>query len=238
MTDGMPRKILVADDEEKILKIVTAYLRAAGFLTTAARNGKEAVQVFRDEKPDCVILDVSMPEMDGFETAREIRKISDAPIIFLSARVEETDRIVGLEIGADDYILKPFSPRELVLRVKAVLRRTSEADFGRGAERILRNGGVVLDPFKHHLKVEDNVVDLTSVQFSILKTLMEEPGRVFSRLLLLDRAIGSSFEGYERTVDAHVKNIRKAMKDQGRVPRYIETVRGVGYRFIDRDDET
>ena len=236
METGMPRKILVADDEPKIVKLVSAYLEAAGFSPLAARDGDEALERFRNERPDCVILDINMPGKDGLDIAKAIRRISDVPIIFLTARTEETDRIVGLELGADDYVVKPFSPRELTARVKAVLRRWSRTEtVGRtaGEERILRQGDVVLDPVKHEVTVRGEKKNLTTVQFELLKTLLREPGRVFSRLALLEAALGTSFDGYERTIDAHIKNIRKALGDDGEAPKYIGTVRGVGYKFIE-----
>jgi DNA-binding response OmpR family regulator len=236
----MLRKILVADDEPKIVKLVSVYLEAAGFSVIPAKDGEDAVAKFRSEGPDCAILDINMPGADGLETAGAIRKFSDAPIIFLTARTEETDRIVGLEIGADDYVVKPFSPRELVARVKAVLRRSNRAGASPeapGVQRILRQGDVTLDPVKHIVTIRGERKDLTSVQFAILKTLLLEPGRVFSRLSLLEAVMGSTFEGYERTIDAHIKNIRKALGDDGDAPKYIGTVRGVGYKFIDRCHE-
>ncbi len=237
---AMPRKILVADDEPKIVRLVSAYLEAAGYAVIAARDGNEALLKFRSEKPDCAILDISMPEIDGLDVARAIRKASDAPIIFLTARTEETDRIVGLEMGADDYVVKPFSPRELVARVRAVLRRvrpTGAAGGLSGEPGILRQGEVSMDLSKHRVAVSGAPKKLTSHQFTILKTLMSEPGRVFSRPALLEAAFGGGFEGYERTVDAHIKNIRKALGDDGEPPKYIGTVRGVGYKFMDQGHE-
>jgi DNA-binding response OmpR family regulator len=241
MKADMTGTILVADDEPKIVHLVSAYLETAGFSVVSAKDGNEALVKFRDACPDCIILDINMPGIDGLETAIAIRKSSDVPIIFLTARAEETDRIVGLEIGADDYIVKPFSPRELTARVKAVLRRAAkgskrERDTESG-EKILRQGDLTLDPIKHEVTVRAVRKELTSVQFEILKVLLLEPGRVFSRLSLLQAAMGSTFEGYERTIDAHIKNIRKALGDDGDAPQFIGTVRGVGYKIIETRNE-
>ncbi len=253
MTAGPSLRVLIADDEAKIVRLVASYLEAAGFETLPASDGREALALFGTESPDCLILDVNMPGLDGLEVARSIRRVSDAPIIFLSAKAEETDRIVGLEIGADDYVVKPFSPRELVSRVRAVLRRSARggtggrvptpADRGGAPESPPRNSGqagerllgrgIELDFDKRRVLVDGEVKTLTAVQFDILALLMREPGRVFSRLQILEGSTGSSFEGYERTIDAHVKNIRKALGDESDSPRFIGTVRGVGYKFIE-----
>lgn len=231
----MSRKILIADDEPKILQMVSAYLEAAGYSVITAPNGALALDAFRAGTPDCVVLDINMPELDGLDVAREIRKTADVPIIFLTARAEETDRIIGLELGADDYVVKPFSPRELVARVKAVLRRVpreSVAGIEKDSDQI-RCGDVVVDCVKRSVLVRGEPVELTKVQFDLLRTLIAEPGRVFPRAALLETTMGSTFEGYERTVDAHIKNLRKALADDGDSPRYIGTVRGVGYKFLE-----
>ena len=245
----MPRimqgKILIADDEAKIVSLVSAYLEKDGFTAVHARDGGDALKKFRQESPDCVILDIGMPGLDGIEVAREIRKSSSVPIIFLTARTEETDRILGLEMGADDYVVKPFSPRELTARVRAVLRRTRqiavETSIKSGTEDskfgILKAGGILLDPVRHEVLVAGKQVYLTALQFAILATLMSAPGRVFGRLKLLEAAVGTNFEGYERTVDAHIKNLRKALGDDGESAKYIGTIRGVGYKFLDQENE-
>lgn len=235
----MSRKILVADDEPKILQMVSAYLKAAGYSVMTAPNGALTLDAFRKEAPDCVVLDINMPELDGLDVAREIRKTSEAPIIFLTARAEETDRIIGLELGADDYVVKPFSPRELVARVKAVLRRAPRESLA-GAEKDsdqIRCGEVVVDCVKRSVLVRGESVELTKVQFDLLRTLIAEPGRVFPRAALLETTMGSTFEGYERTVDAHIKNLRKALGDDGDSPRYIGTARGVGYKFLEANPQ-
>ncbi|MGA2547993.1 MAG: response regulator transcription factor [Rectinemataceae bacterium] len=238
----MPDKVLVADDEEKIARMVGSYLEAAGFLVALAFDGARAISLFRSEAPDCLILDINMPKADGLEIAREVRKTSNAPIIFLTARTDEMDRIIGLELGADDYVSKPFSPRELVARVRAVLRRSSGGAFSvtpdqDAAPALLRQGDLELDSRKRSAIVSGRAVNLTAIQFDILGLLMREPGRVWTRLEILERAVGASYEGYERTVDAHIKNIRKAIGDDSDDPKYIGTMRGVGYRFLERSDE-
>lgn len=230
-----PRRILVADDEPKIVSLVSAYLAAAGYEVLSAADGAGSLELCRFKTVDCAILDINMPGMDGLEAARRIRSFSDMPIIFLTARVEETDRVVGLELGADDYVLKPFSPRELVARVRAVLRRyPSSASHGAA---MLRSASVVLDTEKREVWVLGSAVTLTRRQFDLLHALMGVPGRVLSRKAILDAATDYCFDGYERTVDAHVKNLRKALGDDGDAPRLIGTVRGVGYKWIDPPHE-
>jgi DNA-binding response OmpR family regulator len=242
----MPAKILIADDEEKIAKMVGSYLEAAGYLVVLAYDGGRAIQLFKSESPDCLVLDINMPVADGLEVAREARKTSAVPIILLTARTDEIDRVLGLELGADDYVSKPFSPRELVARVKAVLRRSSGGSLSgapggpEGSSRaasLLRRGDLELDIRKRSALVAGRAVGLTAIQFDILRLLMGEPGRVWTRLEILERAVGASYEGYERTIDAHIKNIRKAIGDDSEDPKYIGTMRGVGYRFLERSDE-
>ncbi len=229
----MAYTVLVADDEPKIVELVSNYLRNDGFSVIGALDGREALAAIKTRNPDCVLLDINMPGLDGLSVAREARKSSDVPIVFLTARTDEIDRIVGFEIGADDYVLKPFSPRELVARVKAILRRR-----GSTADRVagpLSFGDISIDPERRVCALEGRNVELTAAQFDILVFMMRAPGRVWSRLELLQASSGSSFEGYERTIDAHVKNIRKALNDDSEHPRFIETVRGAGYRFMERD---
>jgi two-component system OmpR family response regulator len=235
---SMP-KVLVVDDEEKIAKMVGSYLEASGYEALLAFGGEEGLARAAAERPDCVILDVSMPGPDGLEVARRLRASSSVPIIFLSARAEEIDKVLGLEIGGDDYVTKPFSPRELVSRVKAVLRRTA-APAGRGpagreaeAEAPLRCGDLEVDTSRREARLGGRAIELTTVQFDILAFLMRRPGRVYSRMEILEGAAGIEYEGYERTLDAHVKNLRKALGDDPDAPRYIGTVRGVGYKFVE-----
>ena len=224
----MNETILVVDDEERLVSLVRAYLAQEGFRVVTARDGREALFAARQARPDLVILDLMMPEMDGWEFIRLHRKERDTPIIVLTARVEETDRVLGLELGADDYVTKPFSPRELVARVRAVLRRTQKEP---AQTELLRAGPLTLDRAGHVVTVNGVAVDLTPSEFDLLATLMTTPGRAFSRMELLERLQGEAYEGYERTVDVHVKNLRAKIEEDPRNPRYIETVYGVGYRF-------
>jgi two-component system, OmpR family, alkaline phosphatase synthesis response regulator PhoP len=221
-------KILVVDDEPKIVRLVRSYLEQAGFAVVEANDGQTALIQARREKPDLVILDLGLPGIDGVEVTRILRRERDTPIIMLTARVEDTDRIVGLELGADDYVTKPFNPRELLARVRAVLRRTGSAP---SASEILRAGGLVLDLGGHQATLEARPLDLTPTEFELLTVLMQNPGRAFTRLELLERVQGYAYEGYERTIDAHVKNLRAKMGDDPRRPRYVQTVFGVGYKL-------
>jgi DNA-binding response OmpR family regulator len=235
----MPPRVLVVDDEEKIARMVGSYLEASGYETLLAFGGEEALALAAAERLDCLILDVGMPGLDGLEVARRIRASSSLPIIFLSARAEEIDKVLGLEIGGDDYVTKPFSPRELVSRVKAVLRRTAppagRVPAGRepDAEAPLRCGDLEVDTGRREARLGGRAIELTTVQFDILAFLMRRPGRVYSRMEILEGAAGIEYEGYERTLDAHVKNLRKALGDDPDAPRYIGTVRGVGYKFVE-----
>lgn len=226
----MSKKILVVDDEKKIVSVIRGYLEQAGFSVVVAYDGKQAMTLFRHEKPNLILLDLNLPGMDGIDVARTLRKESPVPIIMLTARVEETDRLIGLELGADDYILKPFSPREVVARVRAVLRRT-EGEMEQG--QVLHAGELTLDVAKHMVNRGNAALDLTPTEFSLLETLMQNPGRAFTRMQLLDKVQGEAFEGYERTIDAHVKNLRQKLGDDPQSPRYILTVFGVGYKFAE-----
>ncbi len=225
----MSRKILVADDEQQILETVRAYLENAGFDVLLARNGREALFTFRHERPDLIILDVMMPEMDGWEAARLIRRESDLPILFLTARVDDVDKITGLEIGADEYITKPFSPRVLVAQVRAVLRRV----YGElSAEpSVWRVGDLQLNSETHTVTFHGERLDLTPSEFDLLAILIARPGRVFTRMELLEQLQGEAFAAYERTIDVHIKNLRAKLESNPREPRYIETVYGIGYRM-------
>lgn len=234
----MPTKVLVVDDEEKIARMVGSYLVASGYEPVLAFNGNEALSGFAAQSPACVILDINMPGMDGLEVAREIRKTSNTPIIFLSARTEEIDKILGLELGGDDYVAKPFSPRELMSRVKAVIRRTAVAPAQSAASDkglvVMSQGDLEVDTAKRTVHRGGRQIDLTAVQFNILAFLMRQPGRVYSRMEILEGAAGIEYEGYERTLDVHIKNLRKALGDDTEMPKYIGTVRGVGYKFIEQ----
>jgi DNA-binding response OmpR family regulator len=222
--------VLVVEDEIEIARVVRDYLRNAGFEVIVVGDGGSAVASVRSAKPDLLVLDLGLPGRDGLDVAREIRRWSDTPIVMLTARGDETDRIVGLEIGADDYVVKPFSPKELVARVRAVLRRSRTA--ARGNE-VVRAGDVEIDTAKMRVSVGGTQVDLTPTEFQLLATLAREPGRVFTRSQLLDAVHGVAIESYERAIDAHVKNIRRKIEPQPGSPRYVVTVHGVGYRFAD-----
>ena len=221
-------KVLVVDDEAKIVKLVRAYLEQAGYSVVVAEDGQTALIQSRREKPDLVILDLGLPGIDGLDVARTLRREGDTPIIMLTARVDDTDRIIGLELGADDYVSKPFNPRELVARVRAVLRRTAGSA---PPVEILRGGDLVLDVSAHLVTLAGQPLDLTPTEFDLLQVFMQNPGRAFTRLNLLDRVQGDAYEGYERTIDAHVKNLRAKLGDDPRHPRYVQTVYGVGYKF-------
>ena len=222
-------KILVVDDEPRIVRLLRAYLEKAGYQVVVAYDGREAMAAFRHEKPNLVILDLMLPELDGFEICKIVRKESDAPIIMLTARIDEDDRVLGLELGADDYVTKPFSPREVVARVKAVLRRVQ----GDRRKTPIRVGDLELDPESYTVTLRGEPVTLTPTEFELLHTLMDQPGRVFTRLQLLEQLQGYAYEGYERTIDAHIKNLRKHLGDSPRNSRYILTVHGVGYKFAE-----
>ena len=224
----MSKTILVVDDEERLTSLVKAYLMQEGFRVATARNGREALFIARQEKPDLIVLDLMMPEMDGYEFMRLHRKERETPIILLTARVEDSDKVLGLELGADDYVTKPFSPRELTARVRAVLRRAGQAA---PEADLLRAADIVLDRAAHLVKVGERAVDLTPSEFDLLAALMFTPGRAYSRMDLLDRLQGAAYEGYERTIDVHIKNLRAKIEPDPSAPRYIETVYGVGYRF-------
>ena len=222
-------KILVVDDEKKLVRLISAYLEKEGYEVLAAFDGEAALEMFRSESPDLVVLDIMLPGLDGLEFCRRVRTESSAPIIMLSARTEEIDRVVGLEVGADDYVTKPFSPRELVARVRAVLRRSRAS--APGAEKAMVRGPLVIDRARHAVEAGEDAVTLTATEFSMLAVMAERPGQVFSRSQLLSLSQGDYFEGYERTVDTHVKNLRKKLKERAGDWDFIETVHGVGYRF-------
>ena len=224
----MSKTILVVDDKASMRRLVQDYLSAEGFRVVTANNGRNALFVARHEKPDLIILDIMMPEMDGYEFIRVYGKERETPIILLTARLDESDKVLGLELGADDYVTKPFSMRELVARIRAVLRRAAQ---GAPPSEVLRVADVTLDKGSRFVKVGDQFVNLTPSEFDILAILMSAPGRVFSRPDLLTQLQGSAFEGVERNIDVHVSNLRAKIEPDPRQPRYVETVFGVGYRF-------
>jgi DNA-binding response OmpR family regulator len=224
-------KILVVEDETKIARLVRDYLEHAGFEAEVVGDGDAALASTRRSRPDLVVLDLGLPGRDGLDVARVLRRTSTVPIVMLTARGDEIDRVVGLELGADDYVVKPFSPKELVARVRAVLRRTQAARAG-GPE-VLRVADVEVDRPRMRVSVGGRPVELTPTEFQLLWALMREPGRVFTRGQLLDAVHGVAFESYERAIDAHVKNLRKKLEPTPGRPRYLLTVHGVGYRFAD-----
>lgn len=225
----MAKTILIVDDEERMRSLLRTYLSAEGYRVVTAADGCEAITLARKEKPDLVILDIMMPNMDGYEFIKLYRAEDRAgAVIMLTARVEEADAVLGLELGADDYVTKPFSPRVLVARVRAVLRR---AGIEAPQAAVLRVFDIVLDRGTRQVMVGNRSVDLTPSEFDLLTALMEAPGRVLSRAELLDRVQGVAYEGYERTIDVHIRNLRSKIEQDTRHPRYIETVYGVGYRF-------
>jgi two-component system alkaline phosphatase synthesis response regulator PhoP len=224
------KTVLVVDDEPKIVQLARDYLEHAGFRVASASDGREALASFRAAAPDLIVLDLGLPHVDGLDVARAVRKTSNVPIVMLTGRADEADRVAGLELGADDYIAKPFSPKELVARVRAVLRRSEMATT---PAEVVRAGDVTLDVPRLSVRVKDRSVDLTPTEFQLLLTLARSPGRVFTRAQLLDAVHGVAFESYERAIDAHVKNIRRKLEPDAREPRYLLTVHGVGYRFAD-----
>ena len=225
----MTQKILVVEDELDIIKLVRAYLEKAGYAVVTATAGQEALSVFRHERPNLVILDLNLPGMDGLDVCRALRRQSDVPIIMLTARLDETDRLIGLEMGADDYIVKPFSPREVVARTRAVLRRAEGEPV---KPDVIAAGEIALDMPRRQASKVGRPLDLTTMEFDLLAVLVAHPGQVFTRMLLLEQVQETAYAGYERTIDAHIKNLRAKLEDDPHNPRFIETVRGVGYRFI------
>jgi len=228
------KTILVVDDEPKIAELARDYLEHAGFAVLTAVDGRSALATVRQRRPDLVVLDLGLPGLDGLDVTRELRRDSTIPIVMLTARDDELDKLLGLELGADDYLTKPFSPRELVARVRAVLRRT---DRPADAAEIIHAGDVTLDLPRMRVEVAGTPVDLTPTEFQLLATLAARPGRIFTRAQLLDALRGVAFESYERAIDSHVKNLRRKLEPDPRRPRYVLTVYGVGYRFAD-DRET
>jgi len=223
--------VLIVDDQPDIVRLVRDYLERAGFRVLTAGDGEQALQVARSSHPDLVILDLTLPRLDGLDVARALRRDGDGPIIMLTARTEESDRVAGLELGADDYVTKPFSAREMVARVRAVLRRTSGA---LAEDDLVRVGeSLTLDVPRMETTVEGRAVALTPTEFQLLLHMARQPGRVFTRAQLLDAVHGVAIESYERAIDAHIKNIRRKIERDPRAPRLLQTVFGVGYRLSD-----
>ena len=224
------KEILVVDDEPRIAEICRDYLQRAGFKVITAATGEDALTLARTRRPDLIVLDLRLPRMDGLDVTRALRRQSNVPIIMLTARVEESDKLIGLELGADDYLTKPFSPRELVARVRAVFRRI---DIGPGQSDVIRALDVTLDVPRMQVRVGRRSIDLTSTEFELLATMMRQPGRVFTRSQLLDAIRGVEVESFDRAIDAHVKNLRRKIEPDPHDPRYVLTVYGVGYKFAD-----
>ena len=224
----MKRRILVVDDEKKIVDIVKAYLERENYQVIVAYDGEEALDMARDQQPDLLVLDLMLPGISGWDVCRILRKESETPIIMLTARDEVTDKIVGLELGADDYVTKPFDPKELVSRVKSVLRR-SQGNASHSA--VLKVDELSIDVEKRLARIAGEAVELTSTEFDLLKIMAQHPGRVYSRMKLLDETQGDSYEGYERTIDSHIKNLRKKIEPDPNHPKHIVTVYGVGYKL-------
>jgi DNA-binding response OmpR family regulator len=224
----MPKKIFIVDDEPQIARVLKAYLEKAGYQVVTADNGKNALVIFQREKPDFMILDLNLPGLDGLEVCKSIRRDSNIPILMLTARVEEADKLIGLELGADDYVIKPFSPREVVARVRTILRRAAAEPF---QTNVILVGDLLIDLDQHSVNLSDQSVELTPTEFDLLVVLARQPRRVFTRLQLMEQAQGSAFEGYERTIDAHIKNIRLKLEPNPKKPVYIQTVFGVGYKI-------
>ncbi len=223
----MKEKILVVDDEKQIVDIVRAYLERDGYRVVVAYDGRQALEVAQRERPALLVLDLMLPEMSGWDVMRALRKISDAPVIMLTARDDPTDKVVGLELGADDYVVKPFDPKELLARVRAVLRRSRRPE----QREVLTVGDLTVDPGRHEVTLGDRRIELTATEFAILEVLARHPGMVYTRLQLLETVQGDAYQGYERAIDSHIKNLRQKLEPDPRRPRYIRTVHGVGYRL-------
>jgi len=221
--------VLIVDDDIKLAELLKTYFEKDGYVVLVAHDGSKALDLIRDAKPDIVVLDIMLPIIDGWEVCRKARQESDVPIIMLTAKDEETDRLSGLEIGADDYVTKPFSPREVVARAKTILRRAYK---GVVKPELLKMGRVSIDIERHEVKKNGEFLELTPTEFKILELLASSPGRVFSRLQIVEQVQGYAFDGFERTIDAHVKNLRRKVEENPKEARYIQTVYGVGYKVV------
>ncbi|MFC1991302.1 response regulator [Chloroflexota bacterium] len=224
----MAKKILVVDDEKRIVEILQAYLERDGYQVITAYDGRSALELARSNSPDLIILDLMLPEVSGWDVCRELRRESDVPIIMLTARDDITDKIIGLELGADDYVTKPFDPKEIISRVRAVLRRSDDKAVPKATIKV---GEIIIDTNKRLVRRGDREIELTPIEFELLIVMAENPGRVYNRMQLLDRVQGDAYEGYERTIDSHIKNLRKKLELDPEHPKYIITVYGVGYKL-------
>ena len=227
------KRVLVVDDDEKTVELVKLYLNRDGYKVDTAYNGLDALELARKNHPDLIVLDLMLPGMDGLEVCRTLRQESDVPIIMLTARSTDQDKLTGLETGADDYVTKPFSPRELAARVRVVLRRMP----GERGPDVITHGKLTMDFLKHETSIEKEIIPLTEIEFKLLGALIREPGRVFSRAEIIDKALGYGFEGFDRTIDVHILNIRRKMEEDPSKPRYIKTVYGAGYRLSEVPDD-
>lgn len=224
------RKVLVVDDDEKTVELVKLYLNRDGYRVITAYDGKEALRLAREGHPDLIVLDLMLPGMDGLAVCRTLRTESDVPIIMLTARVTDEDRLTGLDLGADDYVTKPFSPRELAARVRAVLRRVPGETGQRGPDEVT-HGKLTVNFLRHEVRVNGNIINLTPIEFKLLGALVREPGRVFNRAQLIEKALGYDFEGFDRTIDVHILNLRRKLEPDSSHPLYVKTVYGAGYKF-------
>lgn len=226
----MKYSVLLVDDDEKLVQLLKSYFEKEGFIIYTAYDGVTAIQIVREKNPSIMILDIMLPEMDGWDVCRKIRKDNEVPIIMLTARDEETDRLIGLEIGADDYVTKPFSPKEVVARAKVILRRINRVAVQKPAFHI---GDLYIDFEKHQVSKNAELIDITATEFKILELFATHAGRVFTRLQIVEQTQGDSFEGYDRTIDVHIKNLRRKLEENPKEPKYILTVYGVGYKFTE-----
>ena len=227
----MASTVLIVEDDPDTVNLVGLYLRRDGHKVLSARDGLTGLRLAREAKPDVIVLDLMLPRLDGMEICRTLREETSTPIIMLTARVEEDDRLAGLDLGADDYVTKPFSPKELAARVRAVLRRAARDESDAGGPGVVEYDGIAVDPRRHSARVGETPVALTPTEFRLLATMMREPGRTFTRAQLIDQVFGFDFDGFDRTVDVHVSSLRRKIERGGRKQRYVHTVYGVGYRF-------
>jgi len=226
--------VLIVDDDVKLVKLLQTYFEKEGYNTYSAIDGLDALQMVRECKPDIIVLDLMLPGLDGLNVCRRIRKDNDIPIIMLTARDEESDRLIGLEIGADDYVTKPFSPKEVIARAKAILRRAKKEVVGREPIKV---GTLIIDLERHQVTKDGQIMDVTPTEFKIMEILAGNVGKVYSRLQIFEQIQGYSFEGYERTIDAHIKNLRHKIEINSKEPQNIQTVYGIGYKFAGQTDE-
>lgn len=226
--------VLIVDDDVKLVKLLQTYFEKEGYIIYSANDGLDALQVVREKKPDIIVLDLMLPGLDGLDVCRKIRRDNDIPIIMLTARDEESDRLIGLEIGADDYVTKPFSPKEVIARAKAILRRANKEVV---RSEPIQAGTLIIDLERHQVTKDGQIVDVTPTEFKIVELLAGNTGKVYSRLQIVEQIQGYSFEGYERTIDAHIKNLRRKIEINSKEPQYIQTVYGIGYKFAGEADE-